>query len=180
MNDLTYNKHINFANIEKTKADLNLIKKEVGRNLAKLLSEKDTVAIKDFFGQNLVNPITMRLFVQDSSQPGECMYCSETQQIVEEISELSDKISLDIHKVPTDAGLVKQYDVERVPALILEKESVDSGVRFYGIPSGYEFGTLIEDIADLSTGKTKLTEELLQQVEQVQKDVTIKVFVTPT
>lgn len=148
--------------------------------MAKLLAEKDSVAIKDFFGQNLVAPVTMRLFVQDSSQPGECVYCSETQQIAEEIAELSDKISLEIHKVPTDDGVVKDYDVERVPALILEKEAVDSGVRFYGIPSGYEFGTLIEDIADLSTGKTKLSAELVQQVEQVKKDVTIKVFVTPT
>lgn len=148
--------------------------------MAKLLSEKDSMAIKDFFGQNLVSPITMRLFVQDSSQPGDCMYCSETQQIAEELSELSDKITLQIHKVPTDDALITQYDVQRVPALILEKDSLDSGVRFYGIPSGYEFGTLIEDIADLSAGKTKLPPDLIKQVEKVQKDVTIKVFVTPT
>lgn len=148
--------------------------------MAKLLSEKDSVAIKDFFGQNLVNPITLRLFVQDAAQPGDCMYCSETQQIAEELTELSDKISLEIHKMPSDDTVVKDYDIQRVPALVLEKESVDSGVRFYGIPSGYEFGTLIEDIADLSTGKTKLSPELIQQVEKVQKDVTIKVFVTPT
>ncbi|MHB1654636.1 MAG: thioredoxin family protein [Desulfitobacteriaceae bacterium] len=148
--------------------------------MAKLMSEKDATAIKDFFDQNLINPVTMRLFVQDPGQPGDCVYCSETQQIAEELSELSDKISLEIHGVPTDDGKVKQYDVQRVPALILEKDNADTGVRFYGIPSGYEFGTLIEDIADLSTGKTKLSPELLKQIEQVHQDVTIKVFVTPT
>lgn len=148
--------------------------------MAKLLAEKDATAIKDFFAQNLTTPVTMRLFVQDPNQPGECMYCSETKQIAEELSDLSDKLSLEVHTVPMNDNLVNQYDVQRVPALILEKDNVDSGVRFYGIPSGYEFGTLIEDIADLSTGKTKLSADLIKQVEQVHQDVTIKVFVTPT
>ncbi|KLU60023.1 alkyl hydroperoxide reductase subunit F [Peptococcaceae bacterium CEB3] len=149
--------------------------------MAKLLSKKDATAIKGFFDQNLVEPVTMRLFVQDGGQPDDCMYCTETQQIAEEVSELSDKIKLAVHKVPgkEDAEL-KRYDVQRVPALILEKADADSGVRFYGIPSGYEFGTLIEDLADLSAGQTKLAPDIVKQVEAVQKDVTIKVFVTPT
>lgn len=153
--------------------------KEVGV-LAKLLAEKDATAIKDFFNQNLVEPVTMRLFIQDEGQADDCAYCSETQQIAEEISELSDKINLAVHKIPNEDTEVKQYDVQRVPALILEKGNVDSGVRFYGIPSGYEFGTLIEDLADLSTGKTKLAPDIVRQAEGVEKDVTIKVFVTPT
>jgi glutaredoxin-like protein len=152
-----------------------------GNDLSQLLSEKDAEDIKKFFNENLINPVTLRLFVQDPNQPGECMYCKETEQIAKELSNLSDKIRLEIHQFPTDAEKIKTYDIQRVPALILEKEEgQDSGVRFYGIPSGYEFGTLIEDISDLSTGKTKLAANLMNEVENVQKDVTIKVFVTPT
>ena len=149
--------------------------------MAKLLSEKDSTEIKKFFSEQMVNPVTLRLFVQDPDQPGECDYCSDTEQIVREVAELSDKINVVVHKSPTDREQVDSYNVERVPALIFEREDgTDSGVRFYGIPSGYEFGTLLEDIADLSNGKTKLSPELIQQVQQVQQDVTIKVFVTPT
>lgn len=150
--------------------------------MGKLLAEKDANDIKNYFQQQLINPVTLRLFVQDPNQPGDCMYCSETEQICLEIAELSDKINLVVHNNSgNDQEKVRKYGVERVPALILEKEQeTDSGVRFYGIPSGYEFGTLIEDIAELSSGESKLSAELRAQVEQVKKDVTIKVFVTPT
>ena len=149
--------------------------------MAKLLSEKDATEVKKYLAGAMVNPVTLRLFVQDPDQPGDCAYCSETEQIVREISELHDQVQVVVHKSPTEGELVKQYNVERVPALIIEgKETANTGVRFYGIPSGYEFGTLLEDIADVSSGKTKLSPDLIKQVEQVQQDVTIKVFVTPS
>jgi len=150
--------------------------------LGNLLAEKDSNEIKKHFEQQLINPVTLRLFVQDPNEPGECMYCSETEQICREVAELSDKINLTVHSNSTSEQEQHQkYGIERVPALILEKVSgTDSGVRFYGIPSGYEFGTLIEDITELSTGESKISTDLRKQVEQIQQDVTIKVFVTPT
>lgn len=146
-----------------------------------LLSEKDAADVRKLFSEQLAEPVTLRLFVQDKTKPGECIYCDETEQLAQEITDLSDKICFKLHQYPTEDSYVKQYDVERVPALILETSAgQDTGVRFYGIPSGYEFGTLIEDIVDISTGKTKLSPDLISQVENVQKDVTIKVFSTPT
>lgn len=147
--------------------------------MAKLLSEKDAGAIKDFFSQQLVNSVTLRLFLKDPGE-GECMYCSETEQIAQEVVELSDKLNLVVHKMTTEEK-AKEYNIKYFPALVLEKEEgTDTGVRFYGIPSGYEFGVLIEDLADLSSDKIKLAPDVISQVESVQKDVTIKVFVTPT
>ncbi len=149
--------------------------------MAKLISEKDAAEIKNFFTDKMSEPVTLRLFVQDPNQPGDCDYCPDTEQLVREVAELNDKVNVVVNLSPTNRELVEQYNVERVPALILERaDGTDSGVRFYGIPSGYEFTTLLEDIADLSSGKTKLSPELVRQVEKVQQDVTIKVFVTPT
>lgn len=149
--------------------------------MGRLLQEKDAADIRKLFSEQLVDPVTLRLFVQDKTKPGECMYCNETEQLAQEITDLSDKIRFELHQYPTEDTYVKKYDVEEVPALILEtSDGQDTGVRFYGIPSGYEFGTLIEDLVDISTGKTKLSADLISQVEQVQKDVTIKVFTTPT
>jgi alkyl hydroperoxide reductase subunit AhpF len=83
------------------------------------------------------------------------MYCDETEQLAEEITNLSDKIRFELHQYPTDDQYVREYDVQRVPAIIIETSAgQDTGVRFYGIPSGYEFGTLVEDLVDISAGKT--------------------------
>lgn len=146
-----------------------------------LLSEKDADDIRKLFNEQLVESVKMRLFVQDQTQPGECLYCEDTEQMAKEVADLSDKLQIEVHQYPTEDKQVKLYDVERVPALILETSGgIDTGVRFYGIPSGYEFGTLIEDIVDISTNKTRLAPNLVSQVENIQKDVTIKVFTTPT
>lgn len=149
--------------------------------MAKLLSDNDAAELRKLFTQRLNNQVFLRLFVQDPDQPGDCEYCADTEQIVRELAELNNQIKVILHKSPTDSAEVAKYHVERVPALILEKEEgVDSGVRFYGVPSGYEFGCLIEDMLDLANGESKLPADLLEQVAKVQKDVTVKVFVTPT
>ncbi len=150
--------------------------------MKKFIGEKDAKEIKSYFDKELTNPVSMRLFVQDPNQPGDCMYCSETEQLCRELAELSDKIELTVSSnAASEQEQIQKYGIERVPALILEKVAgTDSGVRFYGIPSGYEFATLIEDISLLSSGETKLSPDLTLQVAAVQKDVTIKVFVTPS
>jgi len=53
-------------------------------------------------------------------------------------------------------------------------------VRFFGIPSGYEFGSLIEDIVDMSRGETSLSPESKQKLAALTSDIHIQVFVTPT
>lgn len=149
--------------------------------MSSLLSEKDTADIRKLFSDQLVEPVILHLFIQDKTKPEKCMYCDETEQLAEEITNLSDKIRFELHQYPTDDQSVKEYDVQRVPAIIIETSAgQDTGVRFYGIPSGYEFGTLVEDLVDISTGKTKLTADLVSQVQSIQRDVAIKVFTTPT
>jgi glutaredoxin-like protein len=53
-------------------------------------------------------------------------------------------------------------------------------IKFYGIPSGYEFTTLMEDIVDLSNGKTDLPAEVVNDLKKVTWPVHIQVFITPT
>jgi len=56
----------------------------------------------------------------------------------------------------------------------------DTGVRFYGIPAGYEFGTLIDDIVDVSRGTGGLSPETEAYLKSLDTDVHLQVFVTPT
>ena len=53
-------------------------------------------------------------------------------------------------------------------------------MRFFGLPAGYEFMTLVEDLVDVSTGRTRLADATRQAVAAFTTPVHLQVFVTPT
>jgi len=61
----------------------------------------------------------------------------------------------------------------------VKEDGTDYGIRFYGIPSGYEFMSLLEDIVDVSNGSHGFGEQEMKEIESIDKPVHIKVFVTP-
>ncbi len=69
--------------------------------------------------------------------------------------------------------------VDHIPAFTLEG-AAKGKVRFFGIPSGYEFATLIEDIVDVSRGETDLQPKTKEALAALTEDVRIQVFTTPT
>ena len=56
----------------------------------------------------------------------------------------------------------------------------DYGLRFLGIPAGYEFSNLIDSIVAASTGEASLSAETKTALAGLTQDVRIKVFTTPT
>lgn len=146
-----------------------------------LIAEKDRVAIREMFGE-MVNPVRLVVFTEGRLQlPGrqKCMYCEQTVQLAQELGELSDKLSVEVYNFDVDKEKVDEYGVVRVPAIALVGEK-DYGVRYYGIPAGYEFTALLEDIIDVSKGTTDLSAHTLEQLARLDEPVHIQVFVTPT
>ncbi len=72
-----------------------------------------------------------------------------------------------------------QYGIERVPAVAVVGAK-DTGIRFYGMPAGYEFLSLIDAILLASSGDSGLSEESRTLVADVSEPTNIQVFVTPT
>ncbi len=140
-----------------------------------LINEEDKEYIKNRFEKELSGDVKIIYFTQDF----ECQFCKETRQILEEIAELSDKIKLEIHEFDKEQELASKYGVDKIPATLIFGEK-EYGIRFFGIPSGYEFSTLIEDIIHASTGKTNLKEETKEEIRKIDKPLHIQVFVTPT
>src|SRR5206468_9409310 len=68
---------------------------------------------------------------------------------------------------------------DQVPAIVVEGAR-DYGLRFYGVPLGYEFSNLIDSIIVASTGVPALSEDTLASLRALASDVDIKVFSTPT
>lgn len=71
--------------------------------------------------------------------------------------------------------------VERTPAVWLrDGDGGDLRVRFYGLPTGYEFSSLLAAAADAATPQSALQSATLEALAGLEQDVQIKVFSTPT
>jgi len=143
-----------------------------------LLSEKDAGMVREQFEEAVNRPVKMAVYTSKSN----CMYCEETMQIAQELANLSDHLSVEERDFDTDtSGL----DVDKAPAIALlgldeTGAEVDYGIRFYGIPSGYEFMSLLDGIQTVGSAKVDLSAETLTFLEGLTEDVHIQVFVTPT
>jgi len=145
-----------------------------------LISQKDAEYLRNEFETNLVNPVKLVMFTQTF----ECQFCAETRQIVEEIANLSDKISAEILNFVTDKATADLYGIDKIPAIAVlrveDGEDRDYGIRFFGIPSGYEFTSVIEDIIDVSKGDSGLQPQSREAISAITEPVHFQVFVTPT
>jgi alkyl hydroperoxide reductase subunit AhpF len=105
--------------------------------------------------------------------------CEVTQQLLEELVELSDKLTLEVHDFYAEREEARAAGINQIPALVLEGENKGK-VRFIGAPSGYEFATLLDDLIDLSNRTTSLEPATLETLAALTDPVHIQVFVTPT
>jgi alkyl hydroperoxide reductase subunit AhpF len=95
------------------------------------------------------------------------------------VAALSDQISVEVLNPLVDRDRAAAYGIEEVPATVVEGAR-DYGVRFLGIPAGYEFSNLIDSIIAVSNGEAALTAETKASLAALAGDVQIKVFSTPT
>ncbi len=125
----------------------------------------------------LTKNVKLIMFTQEL----ECQYCRETKQILTELSEVSDKISLEVKNFINDKTDAEKYGVDKIPAtVVVDENGKDYGIKFYGIPSGYEFASLLEDIKLLGTGITGFDPQTENKIKNLDSDVHMQVFVTPT
>jgi glutaredoxin-like protein len=148
-----------------------------------LLTEKDATVVRQEFADALVGPVKLVMFTQDF----ECAYCRETRQILEELEALSPLLSVQVHDFVEDKALADQYGVDKIPAVLVLKpgdgdgaEDVDYGIRYFGIPSGYEFRSLLDGIKLIGSGKTSLSQATLDRLSGLSNPIHLQVFVTPT
>ena len=146
-----------------------------------LLNDNIQKQIREAFTA-LSGPVKLVMFTQGEDVP-ECETCADTRQLLEEVSALSNQITLEVHDFVRDAQLAEQYHIDKLPAVAIlsgGETSKDYGIRLYGVPAGYEFSTLIEDILMVSQQKSALNAKTLDELQKLTQPVNIQVFVTPT
>ncbi len=139
-----------------------------------LIQDRDKPVIKEKLAA-MRSEVTLRYFTQEI----ECDYCRETRQLLEELSALDDKIKLEVFDFKNNTAEVEKYGIDKIPATVVANEK-DYGIRFYGIPAGYEFSSLLEAIVMVSKGESSLSPESRKFLSEIKAPVHLQVFVTPT
>ena len=140
-----------------------------------MLTPRDEDAVRREFAK-LAGPVKLVVFSQELAAAD---LCRQNEMLVREVAALSDQLSVEVLNLAIDRDRAAAYGVDQVPAIVVEGER-DYGIRFFGIPSGYEFSNLIDAIIVASTGEPALTEATKATLAGLESDVDIKVFSTPT
>ena len=139
-----------------------------------LIGEEDAAEIRKRLVE-LANPVRLIHFTEELNVP----YASEAKQLLEELAALSPKLSLEVYNFVLDKERGAEYGVDKVPATIV-RNSKDYGIRFYGLPAGYEFAALLDAILAVSKGESGLAAETREKLSKIAQPVHLEVLVTPT
>ncbi len=123
----------------------------------------------------LPNPVRLVVFTQEL----ECAHCRENRQLAEELAALSDRLSLETYSLLIDKEKAAEFDVAMVPATAVLGEQ-DYGIRFYGVPVGFEFTSLLNAIELAGNRESKLKPETRKLLAELDGPVELQVFVTLT
>ena len=143
-----------------------------------LVSDADQSEIKRIF-EALKDDVRLEFFTQHESPiilPGrDCATCKDTRQLIEEVVALSEKLHLTVHEVDLDDEGTRKQNVQRVPALIMAADGVNGQLRYFGLPSGYEFSVLLGSLVDVSKAVPELSPATLDLLNGLDKDLHIHV-----
>jgi alkyl hydroperoxide reductase subunit AhpF len=139
---------------------------------APLLGDREREAVRQLFA-DLERDVELALELGPSSEavtviggrrelePGE-----ETIRLVQELVELSDRVRV---------RLVEHDEPGRYPTL-----AIGDGLRYHGLPWGYELSSLVYGIAEAGSTERALTDATREALAGLRRDVELEVYVTPT
>ncbi len=140
-----------------------------------LIDDETAAQLKEEFTK-LVNPLRLVVFSQALADPES----EQVRRLVEEMAALDPKLSAESYNFVLDKEKAESLGIARIPAVAILGADKDHGIRFYGMPSGYEFGSLVDAILDVSSGDSGLLADTKQALQDLARPVHIQVFSTPT
>jgi glutaredoxin-like protein len=148
--------------------------------MTQLLNDDIVRQVKEWFDNELDKQVEVLFF----GKKEDCDYCEDTQKLVEEVTDISDKLTISRYDLDEDVEMSQKYNVQMAPGLVIAardgQQIHDYGIRYAGIPSGHEFSSLIHDLILVSGRDSGLSEKTRQTLQELKKPVHLQVFVTPT
>jgi glutaredoxin-like protein len=130
--------------------------------------------------ETMTGSVKLVMFTQ-SADALECEMCAETRALIEEVAALAPagKLTVQVYDFLADKAVAESFHVDKIPAIAIVGAQ-DYGIRFYGIPAGYEFSSLMDDIVTVSKGESGLSPATKAAVAKANQPIHIQVYVTPT
>jgi alkyl hydroperoxide reductase subunit AhpF len=139
-----------------------------------LLKQKD----RDFF-QEVTASFEGKAQLVLFTSPEDCEYCGLTENFLGELAGLSEKVSLQVFDIGKEAGQAAALGIERVPGTAI-LGGKDYGLRYYGLPTGYEFTSFVEAVHKAAEGVHGLEEATAEALAALSQPVMVTVFASKT
>jgi NADH-dependent peroxiredoxin subunit F len=136
-----------------------------------LLRAEEETKVREWFAE-LERPVDLVVALGPVAGSRDVDFGGEMVRLCEGLAELGDRVTCRIEHEPE--GL------PRFPAVSIRPEGRDAGVRYDGLPWGYELGSLVGGIVEAGRAAPTLRPDSLAALEQLDRDLALEVFVTPT
>jgi glutaredoxin-like protein len=123
---------------------------------------------------NLQNEVTIIYFTEEVN----CRHCRQERDLLADLADLSHKLHLEVYNFTADRSVADEYGVDKVPGFILLGKK-DYGIKYYGMPSEFEFRMLLDDILQISSGKSGLSPDTTEKMKNLNVPLHLEVLTTP-
>jgi thioredoxin 1 len=138
---------------------------------SRLIDEKSEQHIRKLFSERLTDDVDVTFYAGQENEDA----VTFTRQFLTELAALSERIELEekpLDEAARSEGLVS-------PSLVLGRKK-GYRVEVHGAPSGHEAGALIETLPLIAAGETGLSPASLAKLAEMDREVLLYSFVTPT
>lgn len=139
-----------------------------------ILNDIQKEQIKKQF-EKLTGDVELIVFTQEN----ECLFCKDTRELILDLGTLSSKIKTKVYDFVKNGDEDLKYNIKRIPAIVIVGNK-DYGIRYYGMPAGYEFPVIVDDLIDVSRGATSLPDNIKKRLSEIKKPVHLQIFASPT
>jgi alkyl hydroperoxide reductase subunit AhpF len=124
---------------------------------------------------DLPAPVTLVSYSSDVDS----WYSGAERELLERVAAGSDRITLRVLADRWDAKREAEAGIRRTPCLAVIG-SDDPGVRYYGLPDGYELETFLGVVRAVAEGQSGLAPRTIERLRALTAPAHLEVFASPT
>jgi alkyl hydroperoxide reductase subunit F len=140
-----------------------------------LLRTEEETKVREWFA-DLERPVELLVALGPEETPragsGDVDFGAETVRVCEGLAVLGERVTCRVEEEPEG--------FPRFPSVSIRPDGRDAGVRYDGLPWGYELGSLVGGVVDAGREESTLRPESLAALRELDRDLSLDVFVTPT
>lgn len=140
-----------------------------------LLRSEEETKVREWFA-DLERPVELFVALGPEETPragsGDVDFGAEMVRVCEELAELGERVTCRVEEEPEG--------FPRFPSVSVRPDGRDAGVRYDGLPWGYELGSLVGAVVEAGRADSTLRPDSLVALGELERDLAVDVFVTPT